>query len=253
MTALAIALQTEARKFRASRAALAASVLFVGGLIALPLTFVAGARAGNDAILARLGDLADGTLWEIHVGSAIQIAGAGGLFACGLVLSWSFGREFMEGTVSGLFALPVGRAHIAVAKVLVYLAWSVVLALGVTAAVLVAGWAAGLGSVEPVVVPMLARLGVLIVSSALIAIPAALFCTLGRGLLPGIGVIAVTVVVAQISVFGGAGPWVPLATPALWAIDPSSVPAAAWLMVPIVPVAGTALTALAWHRLQLDR
>jgi ABC-2 type transport system permease protein len=253
VNALAVAVRTETRKFRASRAALAASALFLGGLIALPLTFVAGARAGNAAILARLGDLAGGPLWEVHIGSAIQIAGAGGLFACGLVLSWSFGREFMEGTVSGLFALPVGRAHIAVAKVLVYLAWSVVLAVGVTAVVLVAGWVAGLGPVDLTVWPMLGRLCVLIVSSALIAIPAALFCTLGRGLLPGIGVIAVTVVVAQISVFGGAGPWVPLATPALWAIDPSSVPAAAWLLVPIVPIAGTSLTAFAWHRLQLDR
>lgn len=132
MNALAIALRTEARKFRAGRATLAASALFLGGLIALSLTFVSGARTGN-------------------------------------------------------------------------------------------------------------------------AIPAGLLSILGRGLLPGIGAVAVTVVVAQISVFAGAGPWIPLATPALWAIDPTSVPPAAWLLVPIVPVVGTALTALAWHRLQLDR
>lgn len=253
MNALAIALRTEARKFRASRAALAASALFFGGLIALSMTFVAGARADNAMILSRLGALADGTLWEIHVGSAIQIAGAGGLFACGLVLAWSMGREFMEGTISGLFALPVGRAQIAVAKVLVYLAWSLLLAVVVTAGVLVAGLVAGLGPLEPVALQMLARLPVLVVSCALIAVPAGLLSTLGRGLLPGIGAVAVIVVVAQISVFGGAGPWIPLATPALWAIDPSSVPPSAWLLVPIIPIVATALTALAWHRLQLDR
>jgi ABC-2 type transport system permease protein len=63
----------------------------------------------------------------------------------------------------------------------------------------------------------------------------------------------VTVVVAQISVFAGAGPWFPLATPALWAIDPATVPVAAWSLVPLVPVLAAALTAFAWRRLQLDR
>lgn len=84
-------------------------------------------------------------------------------------MAWSFGREFTEGTISGLFALPVGRATIAFVKIL------------------------------------------------------------------------------------GAGQWFPLATPALWAIDPAGVPAASWWLVPILPVVATALTCLTWRRLQLDR
>lgn len=249
----ATALRAEARKFRSSRAALAASTLLLVGLIALPLTFVAAARADNAVILARLGALADGTLWEIHVGSAIQIAGAGCLLACGLVLAWCVGREFQEGTVSALFGLPVGRAQIAIAKVLVYLAWSTLLAVVATSGVVAAGIGGGLGTPEPAAMAMLARLPVLVVSSALIAVPAGLLATVGRGVLPGLGAVVVTVVIAQISVFGGVGPWIPLATPARWAIDPSSVPVEAWWLVPVVPVGATALIAWAWHRLQLDR
>jgi ABC-2 type transport system permease protein len=94
---------------------------------------------------------------------------------------------------------------------------------------------------------------VLIACCGLIALPAALLATLGRGLLTGIGAVAVIVVVAQISVFAGAGPWFPLATPALWAIDPTGVPAAAWAFVPVLPVAAATFTAVAWRRLQLDR
>lgn len=253
MTALGVALRAEGRKFRASRAVLASSIMFLGGLAALSLTFAFAAQAGNVTALAKLGALADGTPWEVLSGSSVQIAGAGGLFACGIVVAWSFGREFTEGTISGLFALPVGRATIALAKILVYLVWSVALALVTTGAVVLAGTVAGLGAIDADSAGTLARLPVLIVCCGLIALPAAYLATIGRGLLSGIGAVAVIVVVAQISVFAGAGPWFPLATPALWAIDPSGVPAAAWWLVPILPVAAAALTCLAWRRLQLDR
>jgi ABC-2 type transport system permease protein len=39
----------------------------------------------------------------------------------------------------------------------------------------------------------------------------------------------------------------------LWAIAPASVPAAALLTVPSVPLVFGVLCALAWSRLQLDR
>ena len=253
MNALGIALRAEARKFRSSRAALASSIMFVGGLVALSLTFAFAAQAGNVTALAKLGALANGTPWQVLSGSAVQIAGAGGLFACGIVVAWSFGREFTEGTISGLFALPVGRATIALAKILVYLAWSVGLAVVTTGAVVLAGTVAGLGAMDADSAGMLARLPVLILCCGLISLPAALLATLGRGLRPGLGAVAVIVGVAQLSVFAGAGPWFPLATPALWAIDPSGVPAAAWWLVPILPLASAALTCLAWRRLQLDR
>jgi ABC-2 type transport system permease protein len=136
---------------------------------------------------------------------------------------------------------------------LVYLAWAVGLAVVTTGVLAVAGAVAGFGALDADSAWMLARLPVLIVCCALIALPAALLATVGRGLLGGIGAVAVIVVVAQISVFAGAGPWFPLATPALWAIDPATVPAAAWSLVPLVPVLAAALTALAWRRLQLDR
>jgi ABC-2 type transport system permease protein len=253
MTTLGIALRAEGRKFRSSRAALASSALFVGGLVALSVTFAFAAQAGNVTALAKLGPLADGTPWQVLSGSAVQIAGAGALFACGIVVAWSFGREFTEGTISGLYALPVGRATIALAKILVYLAWSAGLAVVATGGVALAGAVAGLGAIDADSAGTLARLPVLILSCGFIALPAALLATLGRGLLTGIGAVAVIVVVAQISVFAGAGPWFPLATPALWAIDPAIVPAAAWWLVPILPVAAATLTCAAWRRLQLDR
>ena len=88
---------------------------------------------------------------------------------------------------------------------------------------------------------------------ALIAVPAAWVATIGRGLLPGIAATVGIIVVAQVSAIAEIGVWVPIVTPALWAIAPEAVPPAALLGVAGVPLAFGALCALAWSRLQLDR
>ena len=89
--------------------------------------------------------------------------------------------------------------------------------------------------------------------SALVAMAAAAAATIGRGILPGVAVAAVTIVVAQIGVFTGATTWFPLAAPALWAMDPRSVPVGALALVVVFGVACAALTLALWDRLQLAR
>ena len=117
----------------------------------------------------------------------------------------------------------------------------------------VLGFAMGLGATDAAGLGELARVPVLTALTALIAVPAAWAATIGRGLLPGIGVTVVIMVVAQILAVSGVGTWLPIVAPALWAIEPGSVPAAALLTVPSVPLVFGALCALAWRRLQLDR
>lgn len=253
MNVFPTALRVAARTFVAGRAALASSVLFVGGLVALTLAFAVAARAGDDVLLARLGPLAGGEPWEVIAGSAVQIAAAAGVLASGVVLAWSFGREFTEGTVAGLFAQPVGRSTIALAKIVVHLVWSGVLGVVTAAVVALAALAAGFGTPDADSALTLARLPVLVFWCGFITLPAALFATVGRGLLAGLAAVVIILVVTQVSVVTGAGPWFPLAAPALWAIDPGAVPAVAWALAPVVPAAAVSLTLWSWHRLQLDR
>ena len=59
-------------------------------------------------LLAKLGPVADGD-WHGFLLGAAQITGAGGLGGFAVVLAWMFGREFGDGTIAGLFALPVRR------------------------------------------------------------------------------------------------------------------------------------------------
>lgn len=231
MTYLGAALHVEARKALASRVLRTTTVLVVAGIGLLGGTLVAAAMGGNE-----------------------QVTAAGGLLAFGVALTWSFGREFADGTITGLFALPTPRATIAVAKLTIHGAWVIGVALIFTAVLTVTGLILPLGGIDEVALGHLGRQLVLTVLTGLTATPAAWAATLGRGLLPGIATTVGLIVVAQVTAIAGAdaAAWFPLAAPALWALFPGSVSAPQLLAVAIVPLAFGALTARAWQRLRLD-
>ena len=250
---LRAAITVEARKAAASRVMVSVTALLVLGVGALSLGMLLAAASGDEQVLAKLGPLAGVDGWGGLIGVALQITAAGGLLAFGVALSWLFGREFVDGTVTALFALPVSRPALAMAKLVVYLAWAIGVAIVVTGVVAVLGFAMGYGAMDAAGIVGLSRIPVLVVLTAFIAVPAAWAATIGRGLLPGIAATVGIIVVAQVLAIADAGAWIPVVAPALWAIAPESVPAAALLTVPSVPIVFGGLVALAWSRLQLDR
>lgn len=255
MTHLCAALHVEARKALASRALRTTTVLVIAGISVLGGTLVAAAIGGNEQVTSQLGPLADETGWPLFTGVVAQVTAAGGLLAFGVALTWNFGREFADGTITGLFALPTPRATIAVAKLIIHGAWVIGVALIFTALLAVTGLILRLGAIDAVVLGHLGRQLVLTVLTGLIATPAAWAATLGRGFLPGIATTVGLIVVAQVTVIvdPDTAAWFPLAAPALWALFPGSVSAPQLLAVAIVPVTFGALTARAWQRLRLDR
>jgi ABC-2 type transport system permease protein len=164
-----------------------------------------------------------------------------------------FGREFADRTVGGLFALPVSRTAVAAAKIVVFLAWAVVVATALVAVLLAAGLVVGLGTPGADVLTALARQHLLALLSAVLAIPAAWAATLGRGLLPGIGATIGLIVTAQVMVVSGTGAWFPIAAPALWALRPDAVTGIQLVLVATIPLIFVPATLLTWRRLQLDR
>lgn len=251
--ALTAALAVEARKTVASRVARATTVLLVAGIGLLASVLVLAAAAGNEQVLAQLGPLADTDGWERLIGVTAQITAAAGLLGFGVVLSWSIGREFTEGTISGLFALPVPRSVIAAAKLVVFVVWAITTSVLLVALVVALGLVLRLGFPDAVTIAALARLFALMALSGLLAIPAAWAATLGRGLLPGIATTIGMVVLAQVAVVAGTGAWFPVAAPALWATSPATVSSVQLALVAVVPLGFGALTVASWARLQLDR
>ncbi|MEV0729242.1 ABC transporter permease [Polymorphospora sp. NPDC050346] len=251
--ALTAALHVELRKLVASRVMRATTVLIVAGIAVLSTALTAAAAAGNEQVIAQLGPHAAAGGWDLLTGVVAQITAAGGLLGFGVALSWLVGREFADGTITGLFALPVSRRVLVVSKLLSHLLWAVLVAVVLTVVVAVAGTLLGLGGWNSDVVAALGRQFVLTVLSALVAAPAGWAATLGRGPLPGIATTICLIVVAQVAVVAGAGAWLPVAAPALWALQPGTVAPAQLALVAVVPVGFAALTVAAWSRLQLDR
>jgi ABC-2 type transport system permease protein len=165
-----------------------------------------------------------------------------------------FGREFGDGTITGLFGLPIRRSTIALAKLIVYAGWAVAVNLCLAALLLIVGLIAGLGPLTSTDWWALARQIALGVMTAAIAAPVAWAATIGRSVLAGVSTAIGLVVIAQVSVLAGAGGWMPLASPALWAIS-SGADVTALQLVLVLPYLAVFIlvTAGAWGRLQLDR
>ena len=226
---------------------------FVGGATALSAVILAVARSGDSALIAKLGSNVAFD-WAGLLAAAAQITGAGGFIACGVIAAWVFAREFTDGTITGLFALPVSRGSIALAKAAATLVWVVVASALLASALLVVGLAFGFGMPGPADWAGLGRQVVLAVLTGVVVLPVAWIATATRSLLAAIGGTIGLLVVAQIGVLSGAGGWLPFAAPALWAL--TSGTGVSWLQLAIAVMVGALSvggTTLAWRNLQLDR
>ena len=253
MKLLSVALNVEARKLRAARVVHATTVFLILGVGAIATGMTLAARSGNAAVIAKLGPAASLPGWEGLLAVVLQITAAAAVLAFGVVLSWLIGREFADGTVTGLFALPVARATIVTAKLVVYLLWTVSVGIVLVFVVALVGLVLDLEPPASGVAPLLLRLMVLTVLSAVVPLPAAWVATIGRGILPGIGTTIGIIAVAQIMAVAGVGAWFPFTAPALWAIEAGAVTPGQLSTVLVVLALFGSLTVNAWSRLQLDR
>jgi ABC-2 type transport system permease protein len=252
MSGTSAAIAVEIVKTTASRVVRSATIFLVAAVVVLAGSLTLAAERGNEQVLAQLGPLANADGWDRFLGVAAQVTAAGGVLGFGVVLSWMIGREFADGTVAGLFALPVSRSVVAMAKLASYALWATGVAVVLVLLLAVGGVALGLGQVDAEALDGLGRQLTLMVLSAGLAVPAAWAATLGRGLLPGIATTIGTIVVAQVFVVAGTGAWFPLAAPALWALHPDEVTSGQLALSTLVPLGFGWATLVAWRRLQLD-
>ena len=220
MTGLRAALWTEILKLRRSTVPAVTVVVFavaaaIGGLFMFILQDPDRARAmgllGTKASFAA--ETAD---WPSYFGLLAQTIAVGGVLIFGLVMVWTFGREFSDRTANDLFALPTPRTAIVAAKFIVTALWCLVLGvlvslfgLGIGALLRLPGWsgstaAAGLGAV------LAAAL-----MAVLLTTPFGLAASVGRGYLAAVGVMFVVVFLSQIIAALGYGHLFPWSVPAL--------------------------------------
>ncbi|MEE2569137.1 ABC transporter permease [Pseudarthrobacter sp. J64] len=244
----------EALKLRRSPVGVISTAAIVTGTLAILGGITAALASGDPAIVSKVGPVASTLDWDGLLAAAAQITSAGGFVGFGVVLSWMVGREFTDGTITGLFALPVSRSRIAAAKLAVYAVWSVAVSLMLCAGILLLGLALGYGLPGTDAWEALGRQWILGVLTAAAAVPVAWIATIARSILAAIGATIGLVVVAQVGALTGSGGWIPAAAPALWALSGGDAASAAQLGVTIAAAAAFgALTTWSWARLQLNR
>jgi ABC-2 type transport system permease protein len=252
------ALAVEWLKLRHSRMSWIVFALVGVGCPALTAGFLYAATNGppNAPLAIKVNAMLIGQGWLAYLGMLTQILSVAAIFGPGVVVSWCFGREFTDQTLTGLFALPTSRMTIAAAKFIVLIGWSVALSCVALAAAFALTPIAGVHPTIDGTAVASAKLILVAMSGGILALPLAFIGTVGRGYLPAITSLILIVVITQIITVVGAGGWFPYATASLWA--GMGGPAAASLIQPIqlalIPttgLVGVAATLHRWHRLQI--
>jgi ABC-2 type transport system permease protein len=187
------------------------------------------------------------TDWPAYLNLYGQMVAIGGFFLFILVISWVFGREFVDGTLKDVLAVPVSRASILLAKYITVALWST----GITFIIYIAGLLMGAlirlpgGSISV----LLQGSAALLATSCLVFLvvaPFALFASLGRGYLLPIGVAVLTLMMTNLVMILGLGEYFPFAVPGLYAQGKSTLAPVSYWIVFVTCLLGMLATYLWW-------
>lgn len=250
---MGVAVQVEFLKLRRSLVGVITTGSLLLGTLALLAGIALGIAQGQSALIAKLGPAAR-LDWSGLLGGATQIVSVAAFLGFGVMLAWIFGREFADGTITGLFALPISRTRIALAKLIVFGLWAVLVGLLLSVGVLCLGLAFGYGPPTSGAWVGLLRLWALAVLTGAAAVPVAWVATLTGSLLAAVGCTIGLVVVAQVSALTGVGGWIPVSAPTLWAMSSGTVVSAVQLvLLAVFAFVFVVLAAVSWARMQLNR
>ncbi len=194
------------------------------------------------------------TDWTSYLALFGQLLAAGGFILFVLVISWTFGREFTDGTLKDLLAVPVPRSSILLAKFFVVAAWSA----GLTLVIFIAGLAMGAlvrlpGGSLGVISQGSGRLVVTGFLTIALVMPFAFFASVGRGYLLPVGVAVLTLMMTNLVVIAGWGEYFPWGVAGLYAQGKSPLsPVSFWIVI-LTGLAGMAATYLWWKLADQNR
>jgi ABC-2 type transport system permease protein len=154
--------------------------------------------------------------WPGYLTMMVEFTALGGFFFFCLAISWTFGREFTDGTVKDLLAVPVPRFDILLAKFIVVALWCAALIVETTIVGLILGAVIRLpgGSLDVI----LHGTGLLAETTAMsitLIMPFGFFASVGRGYLLPIGIAVLTLILGNLSITLGWGEYFPWSVPAL--------------------------------------
>lgn len=254
MSGVGRALWGELLKARRSRMPLLTALAFAlaplaGGFFMIILKDPDLAR--RSGLISDKAQLTAGTAdWPTYLNLLAQATAIGGFLLFSIILTWVFGREWADGTLKDLLALPTPRSAIVLAKFILVALWAAALTLLIYVIGLGVGLAVRLPAAsDGAILQGSLTLAVTAVLTLLVAVPIAFFASAGRGYLAPMGVAILAVIAAQLVAAAGWGEVFPWVLPALYArmAGPTMPPpgSPSYLIVAVTAVVGVAAT-LAW-------
>ncbi len=195
-----------------------------------------------------------GVDWPSYAALFGEVIGAGGFFLGIFVVSWLFGREFSDGTLKDMLAVPMKRSSILLSKLIVMAVWSALLTLAIFAAGMLVGVLLKLpgGSIGAILhgAAITAVAGIMVI---LVVIPFALFASAGRGYLLPIALAMVALLFANLVIVLGRGEYYPWAIPMIYAEGKTPLPPVSFVIVLLTALVGWIATEIWWQRADQSR
>jgi len=185
--------------------------------------------------------------WPTYLSLFGQLIAAAGFILFVLNLSWLFGREFADGTLKDMLAVPVSRSSILLAKFIIMAVWSAAL----TGVIFVVGLGMGAliklpGDSVSVFLHGAALVAITACLAILAAPPFAFFASVGRGYLLPIGLVVLTLMMTNLVALVGWGEYFPWAVPGLYAQGKTALAPISYWIVALTSLAGMVATYLWW-------
>ncbi len=194
------------------------------------------------------------TDWTTYLGLFGMLIAAGGFFLFVLIISWEFGREFADGTLKDMLAVPIDRSNILIAKFIVTAVWSTAL----TVVILIFGLIMGAiiklpGYSVSVIIQGCALVAITAGLVIIVVLPFALFASAGRGYLLPIGMAVLTLMMTNLVAIAGWGEFFPWAVPIMYLQDRDALlPISFWIAI-LTGLGGMAATYLWWKYADQNR
>lgn len=229
--------------------------LFIGIMMGLLMYLSMHPEIANRSSTIRMKtSFLGGSDWDTFYELMLQIVLTLGVIGSGIVTSWCFGREFSDRVIKDILALPVRRSTIVASKLIVLLAWSIILSVTVLLAALLTGLATGIPdwSSDKFFSFLKIYLVCTLLNSLLIT-PVAFVASGGRGTMLPIGFVILILILTQLLFVGlpGALFWFPWALPALFsgvAGIPIRSPGFVSYLIYIITVLAGLFGTMAWWR-----
>lgn len=187
------------------------------------------------------------TDWSTYLGLIGEILAAGGFFLFVIATSWVFGREFSDGTVKDMLAVPVPRLTIVLSKFTISTIWCIYMAVLIIAMSLITGGIMQLpnGSTDLLTQGIFRNL-ITAVLSIVVIWPFAFLASAGRGYLLPLGLAVLTLISANVLAVLGLGDVFPWCIPGLFAQNKNLLSGMSYWIVALAGLVGIIITHFWW-------